>query len=49
MQAIDIRDLSRSYGSRRGINNINLTIAEGESNEGNTDQLDKCEEPFSCQ
>ena len=30
MQAVVIKDLCRSYGSRRGISNVNLTIAEGE-------------------
>lgn len=30
MQTADIANLSRNYGSRRGICNINLTIAEGE-------------------
>ncbi len=30
MPTVDIANLSRNYGSRRGICNINLTIAEGE-------------------
>lgn len=30
MQTVVITDLSRSYGSRRGISNVNLTIGEGE-------------------
>ena len=30
MQAVVIKDLCRSYGSRRGISNVNLTISEGE-------------------